>query len=853
MDITEFRRRYPAYDGWSDDELSDRLYKKFYQNKMSREDFEKKFRPRKYTGLEKAKYFMRDVVEEQTLGLGDVVAGASNVLMNDLAGVTHGGSLAERLKSYGKALYHTTPLGLKDLFSSEDFKQGRKDFVEEQEEFAEVHPGLSMAGKLAGGLLSAGFGGAAGAAKSVAGKGFLSAMGQGAKEGAKWGALFGAGHGLTEDAENLSPQGALRGTAFGAVAGAPFGAAFGLAGAGINKAAKTGKKWIANYKNKDYNTVAKAAGEDVLQKSIDTQTPLLDIGNSKVAQLAKDVKNNNVEASDLLTEFVEQGYAGQGDKLRQIVSKYMPATGAETAESLTAAKKALSKAAYEPMQQMGELLPNNPSLANLVKTNPQVQRAILTAKKNVPQLPDDGFELFNEAKKVLDDMAAPNPLASGAEKSRIRYAQEARRTLISELDKATGGQYKAALREYGDLLGAEQALNRGRELLNMDPQAAAALYRKAGAAEREGLRVGLAQELQRRIRKGSIDGSARNLASALVGSEQNKQIFRAVLGKDADKFIEELSGVNRAVKNYGIVKGGSDTHSNNMRAEELADLLFGKITALPKIVAGKIIGRVTGRNPQEVAKMMTDPGYLAAKRWAAMQRDINVARRVGKVHFNLLRAAGPLLRKDEPSARVSGKSWWKIKGSPDWRTYQAIKEIPDIYSTGKYSGPTPNNKKRTDGMKQWHWFEKEKDGLKMGLQVGEDEKGRVVYNINAKEATGDPGYRPGAATSIYSINNKNLKIKPFSMRDFMRVLLSPQFGGIAAQVGEGADKKASAFTPRHKLGNAEVNNSIANNQKKNKWAKNNFRSMKDFLILLQRPFTLGLQGNIAAQNSKEGK
>ena len=66
-------------------------------------------------------------------------------------------------------------------------------------------------------------------------------------------------------------------------------------------------------------------------------------------------------------------------------------------------------------------------------------------------------------------------------------------------------------------------------------------------------------------------------------------------------------------------------------------------------------------------------------------------------------------------------------------------------------------------------------------------------------------------------------------------------------------KKASAFTPRHKLGNAEVNNSIANNQGKNKWAKNNFRSIKDFLILLQRPFTLGLQGNIAAQNSKEGK
>lgn len=829
-----------------------------------------------YSALEKAVYTGRAGAEGLLFGLGDVLAGATNTVMSPLAKTVN-------------ALKEGTPLSVQDFNPVKNFQEGRGDFVREQEEFKKVHPGLNAMGELAGGLLGGGLGGAA---KSVAGKGLLRTAGQGAKEGAKWGGLFGAGQGLTDDADRLNPVGALEGGIRGAVLGAPFGAAFGLAGAGINKAAKTGKKWIANYKNKDYNTVAKAAGEDVLQKSIDTQTPLLDIGNSKVAQLAKDVKNNNVEASDLLTEFVEQGYAGQGDKLRQIVGKYMPATGAETAETLTAAKRALSEAAYKPMQQMGALLPKNPGLAKLVASNPQIKRAMLTAKRNLPQLGDDGFNLFNETKKVLDDMAMPNPLASGAEKSRIRYAQQARSALIDELDKATGGQYKKALQEYGDLLGAEQALSRGRELMNMDPQAAAAIYRQAGASEREALRVGLAQELQRRIRKGSIDGSARNLASTLVGSEQNKQIFRSVLGKDADKFIEELSGVNRAVKNYGIVKGGSDTHSNNMRAEELADLLFGKITALPKIVAGKIIGRVTGRNPQEVAKMMTDPGYLAAKRWAAMQRDINVARRVGKVHFDLLRAGGPLVKKGEDPVRVNHNSWDHIKKSPDPHSYDAIQYIRDIHANGAERKNVENYKRRGDNFTSWDYYQKREatpTGEKeMLVSVGNTPEYRELHNINPNveeflqkkfpwfSGKLDPdmprkkqgGIFRNTPPLLNSITKNRGNVKPVSMRDFMRVLLSPQFGGIAAQVGEGADKKASkgwhgynprpmetktsvAGDPSTKRAIAKGNNSIANKQPKNKTGKNAL-TLRDLIILLNRPFTLGAEGNIVKQNLQEG-
>ena len=231
MDITEFRRRYPAYDGWSDDELADRLYNKFYQTKMSRESFEEHFRPRKYTGLEKAVYTGRAVAEGRLFGLGDVLAGATNTVMSPLAKTVN-------------ALKEGTPLSMQDFNPVKNFQEGRGDFVREQEEFKKFHPGLNTLGELAGGLLGAGLGGAA---KSVAGKGLLRTAGQGAKEGAKWGGLFGAGQGLTDDADRLNPVGALEGGMSGAVLGAPFGAAFGLAGAGINKAAKTGKKWIANY------------------------------------------------------------------------------------------------------------------------------------------------------------------------------------------------------------------------------------------------------------------------------------------------------------------------------------------------------------------------------------------------------------------------------------------------------------------------------------------------------------------------------------------------------------------------------------------------------------------------------
>ena len=757
---------------------------------------------RKYSPLEKAVYTGRAGAEGLLFGLGDVLAGATNTVMSPLAKTVN-------------ALKEGTPLSVQDFNPVKNFKEGRGDFVREQEEFKKEHPGLNTLGELAGGLVT-GIGGAGKVAGAKA-LGKLGKWGTATATGAVSGAGYGFGTGLTRDADNLSLGQGLKEAMPGAFLGGAFGIAAPAAFGAVGKAAN----WL-NRNNRAFRKVAQAAGDD-LQKSIDTQTPLLNIGNSKVAKLGKTAKRNSEKAGDLLDEFVEQGYAGQGDKLRQIVGKYMPATGAETAETLTAAKRALSEAAYKPMQQMGALLPQNPGLAKLVASNPQVKRAMLTAKRNLPQLGDDGFNLFNETKKVLDDMAMPNPLASGAEKSRIRYAQQARRALIDELDQATGGQYKKALKDYGDLLGAEQALSRGRELLNMDPQAAAELYRQAGASEREAIRVGLAQELQRRIRKGSIDGSARNLASTMVGSEQNKQIFRSVLGKDADKFIEELSGVNRAVKNYGIVKGGSDTAENLMLGSQSINFLKHPVEGAVNL-AGRGLDWLTGLNQEQVAHMLIDPGYAAVMRAKAGALPPSAYIDISGAGGAFANIAGPKTTAEKNITRkmLEDKLLTTVRGTSVKNRYAQGGQIPFV-----------------------------KAGINKAINSSADSN-----KLDLLE------YAPEIAQAGRPIGSVNRDVFGNEYRYFMTpVKKGDRYNGAVTTTKAGnfynvnpADfyiKKASAFTPRHKLGNAEVTNSIPNKQPKNKTGKNAL-TLRDLIILLSRPFALGAEGNIAKQNLREG-
>lgn len=799
MDIAEFRTHYPAYDGWSDDQLADGLYNKFYQNKMSREEFEKKFRPRQYSSMEKTKYILRAAGEGATLGTADIAAGGINVLMNDLAKVTHGQNLKERVGGLWDLFRHTNPMDLKgkmDLYTSKEFKKGRRDFVREQEEFAERHPGLNMAGELGGGLLSAAFGGGAAAVKGAP-TGLWRTVAQGAKEGAKWGALYGAGSGLTQNADGLDPLGALEGGAGGALLGAPAGAVFGLAGAGLNKAIKTGRKLAAKYKNKDYNAVANAATEQEINRSLMQREALLDRAGEEVMRQAERAKLKNPEAAQIFTDYGEKRLAQQRSTLEHAIDDQFGNLGySQRLEKMDIARRAEDGPLYQKAifgdDGKGVFLDGLRLTRDELDYVEKVYKT--TGMKNATRgLPYNHMRVLDYAKQLMDsDISRAVRNEDG---TKVANLEALKNGLLAKID-SLNPVYKRARGVFERYQRLKDAMSKGKRINNGSVSERRFDLDGMSAAEQQYYTYGAREKLLENFN--NFKSGKGNLTKK-VFDHNTMQRLKLLPLKDRAALEKIVQRESTAAEKINRLLGGSQTAEREQSLSKLAANPQGSLVNWLGEKAEQLFMRA---NPQEVARMLTDPGYLAAKRWAAMQRDINVARRVGKVHFGLLRAGGPLTRKGEPSARISGKSWRKIKSSPDWRTYQAIEDIPDIYSTGRHIGPTPNNKLRNDGMKQWHWFEKEQGGRKLGLQVGEDEKGRVVYNINAKEAAGDPGHKPGAATYRHSIANKagkvkeNKPVKPFDMRDFLILLSRPYTLGTAAAIsGKNTltDKSGLAF------------------------------------------------------------
>lgn len=98
----------------------------------------------------------------------------------------------------------------------------------------------------------------------------------------------------------------------------------------------------------------------------------------------------------------------------------------------------------------------------------------------------------------------------------------------------------------------------------------------------------------------------------------------------------------------------------------------------------------------------------------------------GRQEFNKLRKLGPLKREGQPDVAVIHKSWDKIRGGNIPEKYDMLRDVPDIYANGEYSGPTPAEPGHNNGFDQFHWYQQDNKGI----QIGESSKGRMLYNVN---------------------------------------------------------------------------------------------------------------------------
>lgn len=88
------------------------------------------------------------------------------------------------------------------------------------------------------------------------------------------------------------------------------------------------------------------------------------------------------------------------------------------------------------------------------------------------------------------------------------------------------------------------------------------------------------------------------------------------------------------------------------------------------------------------------------------------------------------------TVQFTGKGWQKLKSGlgMDEDKFKLIPAIKEIIASGDYQGRTPIDKARTDKIIAFHYFEADVEVagkiLKAGVNVGEDNKGNLFYNLN---------------------------------------------------------------------------------------------------------------------------
>lgn len=747
------------------------------------------YNPDSYSLLGHAKHLGRAAGEGATFGLADILAGGTNILSNNLAEVTHGENIGQRIKGAGKLALNLTPLPaqFKDRLIPENkklFKTGRRDFVKEQEAYAGEHPYLNMAGEMAGAIGTMGAGGA-GKLSTAKGLSLGEKVWRGGKTGAAVGGAYGAGSGLTQDVEGLSAEGAVGGGILGALFGGVLGGAMPVAGkaaggayGAVSRPVKGVFNFLKNprkfYENKAFTKVAKASSGK-LNQSIEKGVPLIDTADEALMDMAVGTKGSSTKAAQIYRDYDKGRRAVQNTRINELVDNNLGGTGyGKTIEAIEENAKKAYQPLYEKAMARGKI---DIAPDEYISEYVQKVRSAKGIKNQVAHLPDNDMRVLDYAKQFLDDDISK--AMRGGDKTTARGLMEIKNNLVGQMDRLNP-EYAPARQAFADKSKLLEAAELGRDIKKMTPQEVKALSEQLTSAEKQALLSGVREDILTNLARANKSGNE-NLA---MRSLDNNTIAKLrALGVD----IESAAMAERkAVENLNRLHLGSQTAE---KQQSIGRAVMNPRKQTKGFIA-RTIDRAFSERPEDIARIMTDPKYAAQLRARLADSNIHAARGLGKSNFNALRAAGPLTRLGHPDARVSAKTLHEINKSPNPETYSYIPAIRDIYATGEYRGPLPNHHLRKDKISQWHYFRKPINKRNVELQVGEDRQGRLAYFLDedTKRRTSSAPQR-SFKSPTNSITQNPADFKPFNFMDFVKTLQSPYYGGVAGGAGANAKRR----------------------------------------------------------------
>lgn len=553
-------------------------------------------------------------------------------------------SIAGAADMVGNGFGDEIAAGISAMTGPEDYNTALTNTREAQRIAQEENPNSYMAGQVAGGVGSMILTGGA----SAAPKSGWELVKTGAKTGGFYGGLYGGG----------SAEGGWKDRVSGAVGGTVAGT---VLGAGIPIVAKTVKTvtsplfntlsalWnpgqFSNQKIVERIT-SNGSTVDTLAKKM-AQNPgsaPVDVGPKSLRTLLRTATNIPGPAKDRVTTQLNVRQFGQGDRIKDVISKTFadPDAYLSQKEAIAAATKKAAAPLWK--QAMEKPVHYSESLESILNTS-----AGKSALSKAEQLASNEQEPFKQifvnvmengqmvakrvpdargwqyVKSAMDDMInAQTDSITGKMTNEGRILVGLKNRMLSELDAANPA-YAAARKASATGFELDDALELGRKSLTMSPEALKRQLAGMNPAQREAARVGAAEALRAKIDAG---GFTHNSAIKVMGGRQQAKNLEMLFESKA-KFAEARKAVfaeMRKRSTYDAVKGNSTTAAQMADMAEAGGLQDAAQFATQTATQGpvnatlswlgsrlKMMGGLTPRVADEIAKklMTTNPKTIS--------------------------------------------------------------------------------------------------------------------------------------------------------------------------------------------------------------------------------------------------
>ena len=658
--MTEVREKFPQYSDMSDADLAGALHKKFYAD-MPLAEFH-----------DKIGFKAPDPLNVKAPPDRGILGGINNFVGGTADAITQGATFgfADELGAGVRALARgaTNLVQGKDADLSGTYDRSLDEIRGREKQFAEEHPVASVAGNLAGGLLSfrPQLVGAGAVTSAPVAQSIPRTLAKATATGAGMGALggFGAGEGGFEN--RLS--GGLTGAAIGA------GLGFGLPAAG--GIANTGIGFLKNISGlRDPRTVAldqlgRSLGRDetttaAVEGTLNaTNKPLaiVDAAGRNTQRLGRVVETIPGKGSDRAHDFLQERQLGQADRVGDDIATNLSGDDFhKTLDDLDKARRAAAAPLYD--EAYAQPIAWNATIDTLLD-RPSTRKALANARRIAEEEGRDpsglglvvdangnvtldktaaSMQTLDYVKRGLDDVLEPyrNEMTGKLELDESGKAiNQTLRDFIKSVDDANP-KYAEARKAWGGPTQTMEAARLGRAYAKGDAEVTLSRFQQLSPGDQDAFRLGVARELAGKV-EGTRDGA--NSVSRIFGSKAQRTRLQALF-PDAQSFAafeKAMADEQRMALTRQVVTGNSQTGRIAAEQEDAGalanaamDYTGGGVSSVLLGLARRGAAKARGINEasaDELSKMLfSSDRAVQAKALAEVQRRQQlVAERAGR-------------------------------------------------------------------------------------------------------------------------------------------------------------------------------------------------------------------------------